>query len=165
MVLTSGILMPGTAVIYKEFTKYQRKKEQDQWDKSNLWRLKQLLKRLERQKVVAINGNQIVITNKGKRKLLKYDLETMTLTQKIDGKWRIIIYDIADMKKQERELFRSMLRKLHLLQLQESVYLTPFVCDNEIEYLRQRFNIGNDVMVIKVAGIENESAYKKYFGI
>jgi hypothetical protein len=164
-ILTASILVPPTTILYKEFEKYKRNKEYDQWQKFNLWRLKQVLKRLERQKTIEVKGDQIVITDKGKKKVLQYNLETMSLRPKTDGKWRIIMYDISNMKKQERELFRSMLKKLQLLQLQESVYLTPFVCDDEIEFLRQQFNIGNDVIVLKVVGIENEPAYKKYFGI
>lgn len=164
-VLTSTILIPGSALLYKEYLKYKKNKDQDKWEKFNLWRLKQILKRLQSQKIIEVKGDQILITDKGIKKILKYDMETMTLKAKTDGKWRIILYDIADMKKQERELFRSMLKKLKLYQLQESVYLTPFVCEDEIEYLRQRFNIGNDVLVLKVTGIENENAYKKYFGI
>jgi CRISPR/Cas system-associated endoribonuclease Cas2 len=164
-ILTAAILTPPSMLLYKEFKKYKWGKEQTEWNKFNIWRLKQILKRLRSQKIIEIKDDRIVITNKGKRKVLQYDLETMALKPKTDGKWRIIMYDISNMKKRERDFFRSMLKKLRLLQLQESVYLTPFVCDDEIEYLRQRFNVGNDVMVLKVVGIENEAAYKKYFGI
>lgn len=164
-VLTSAVLIPGTAVLFKEIMKYKEQKDFADWEKFNLWRLRQVLKRLEKQKIISIHGDIIQITDRGKRRVLKYNLETMILKRKIDGKWRIIMYDIADMKKTERETFRGMLKKLKLFQLQESVYLTPFVCEDEIEYLRQLFHIGNEVMVIKVVGIENEEAYKKYFGI
>ena len=89
----------------------------------------------------------------------------MQLREKTDGKWRLIVYDVAELRKGERELFRLMLKKLKCFPLQESVYLTPFVCDDEIEYLRNIFNIDTEVKVIKVSGLENEIAYRKYFGL
>jgi hypothetical protein len=58
-----------------------------------------------------------------------------------------------------------MLKSLKFLRLQKSAYITPFICDDEIEYLRQFFNIGNEVIVLKITGIENEQVYKRYFGI
>ena len=89
----------------------------------------------------------------------------MEIKRKTDGKWRVIIYDFANLKRYQRDIFRDMLQKLQFLRLQESVYLTPFVCDNEIQYLREVFEIGNEVLVLKVKEIENEQIYKKYFGI
>jgi hypothetical protein len=165
IVIASSILVPPSALFYKEILDYKDYKDQQEWDKFNPWRLKQILKRLEKQKVIEIRGNVIQITDKGRNKVLQYNLETMCLKKQTDGKWRIIMYDIANLKKRERELFRYMLKKLRLLQLQESVYLTPYVCEDEIEYLRQYFHIGNDVLVLKVIGIENEEAYRRYFGL
>jgi CRISPR/Cas system-associated endoribonuclease Cas2 len=77
----------------------------------------------------------------------------------------VIVYDIANLKKFQRELFRETLKRLNFLRLQKSVYITPFVCDDEIEYLRQVFDIGSEVLVLRVAEIENAQVYKIYFGI
>ena len=89
----------------------------------------------------------------------------MELERKTDGKWRVIIYDVANLKRYQRDLFRQTLERLKLRRLQESVYLTPFVCEDEIEYLRQAFQIGNEVQILKVSKLENEKAYREYFGI
>ncbi len=85
--------------------------------------------------------------------------------KKWDGKWRIIIYDIFSKKRWERELFRRTLKRLKFLQLQKSVYLTPFECRNEIEYLRQVCNVDKEVLILTVSSLENEKAYKEYFGL
>jgi phenylacetic acid degradation operon negative regulatory protein len=86
-------------------------------------------------------------------------------SRKWDGKWRIIIYDIFSGKKQERELFRKTLKQLRFLQLQKSIYLTPFPCYDEIEYLRQVCDVGKEVIMLTVSGLENESVYKEYFNL
>lgn len=82
-----------------------------------------------------------------------------------DGKWRLVIYDVAKAKRVQSELFRLALTRLRLLRLQKSVYLTPFPCQNEIEYLRQFYTIGTEVQILTVGQLENEPAYRSYFGL
>jgi len=163
--LAASIVMPGLPMVLKPFLDEKRRRDKKEWEKYNLSRLRKLIKRLETQKVVEIVGEEVRITNKGRQRILKYNLEDMELKRKTDGKWRVIIYDVANLKKYQRDIFRKMLVKLKFLKLQESVYLTPFVCDKEIEYLREMFDVGKEVLVLKVKEIENEQIYKKYFGI
>lgn len=168
--LAATIIMPGLPLVLKPFLEERREREKNEWKKFNPWRLKQILKRLYEQKLVEIgeeNGIQVVkISEKGKKKLLKFNLEEMALNTKgWDGRWRIVIYDIFSGKRQERELFRKTLKQLRFLKLQKSVYLTPYKCYDEIEYLRQICNIGKEVLILTVSGIENAEAYKEYFGL
>lgn len=164
-ILTTTVLFPGIAALGPLIREVQRRQEEKEWERFNLWRLRQVIKRLEKQKIVEIDDGVVKITYKGKLKVLKFDLENMELKKKTDGRWRLIIYDIANLRKPQRELFRLMLKKLQFLRVQKSVYLTPFVCDDEIEYLRQVFGVRNEVLVIKVSSFENDDAYRKYFGI
>ncbi|SRR5260221_13812485 len=168
--IAASIVMPGLPLLAKPYMDKKEEEEKNEWKKFNTWRLKQVMKRLYEQKFVEItykNGSPVVeISEKGKQKLLKYELETMQLRQaKWDRKWRIIMYDIFSTKKREQRLFRKMLKQLRFFRLQKSVYMTAFPCADEIEYLRQLCNIGKEVVILTVSGIENEQAYKEYFGI
>lgn len=165
VVLTTVVLFPGIAALGPLIKEIQKEREKKEWEKFNLWRLRQVIKRLERQKMVEVIDGVVGITDKGRRKVLKFNLEKMEIKRRTDGKWRIIIYDVANPKRSQSEFFRETLKRLNFLRLQKSVYITPFICDDEIEYLRQLFSIGNEVIILKVAGIENEQAYKRYFGI
>lgn len=168
-ILSSTILIPGTAFIaglaIKEHENIQKKRQKAEWNKYNTWRLRQMLRRLEKQKMVVISGNSVIITKKGKTRLLEYDLLDMKLREKPDGKWRIIIYDVAELGKQQRDAFRGMLKRLKFLQIQKSVYITPFPCYEEIEYIRQRFGLSSEVKMIVATGLEETEAYNTYFGI
>jgi len=168
-ILSSTILIPGTAFIaglaIKEHENIQKKRHKAEWNKYNTWRLRQMLRRLEKQKMVVISGNSVIITKKGKTRLLEYDLLDMKLREKPDGKWRIIIYDVAELGKQQRDAFRGMLKRLKFLQIQKSVYITPFPCYEEIEYIRQRFGLSSEVKMIVATGLEETEAYNAYFGI
>ena len=166
----ASLIMPGLPLALKPFLDEKRRKEANEWKRFNTWRLRQVLKRMRDQKLIEIaqtnQGHIVKISDRGKRKLLKFSIDNMELNRKNwDGKWKIIIYDIYTDKKQERELFRKTLKRLKFLKLQKSVYLTPFKCHDEIEYLRQVCNIGDEVLILTVSGIENESAYKEYFGV
>ena len=172
--LVTSIVMPGVGVIAKEILKeYQRRqREQDikEWQKYNPWRLRQLIARMQESKYIKVieeNDTPIVkITQKGKNRLLKYDLENLKLDESNwDGRWHLVIYDIPKMKKSQSELFRETLKRLNMLKLQKSVYLTPFKCEDEIEYLRQLFGIGDEVQILIVDKLENEVAYRNYFGL
>ena len=149
-----------------DWVEYER-----EWRKYNPWRLRQALKRLREQKMIEIveeEGIKVVkLTQRGKQKILKYNMEEMALKipHRWDKKWRIVIYDIPTNKKGAAEVFRDLLQSLKFLMLQKSVYLTPFPCEDEIKYLREYFDIGENVVLLTVDGLENETPYRQYFGI
>lgn len=164
--LAASFVMPGaTGVVLKEYEQHKREKDEKEWRKFNLWRLRETIKRLNAQKIIEVKEGVIEITEKGRKKLLKFNLDDMDLGQKTDGKWRIIIYDISESKKKERDFLREILKRMKFLKLQRSIYLTPFICEDEIEYLKQMFGVGDEVKILKITGIDNEQAYKEYFGI
>lgn len=144
---------------------------QKEWEKFNPWRLRQALTRLHEQKMVEIVEEDdipvVKLTKKGKLKLLKYKLEEMELKKphRWDKKWRIVIYDVPKEKNNAARAFRSLLQQLKFLRLQKSVYLTPFPCEDEINYLRELFDIGENVALLIVASLENADPYRRYFGI
>ena len=110
--LAASLIMPNLPLLAKPFSDERRRREENEWKKFNMWRLKQVLKRMHQQKLVEIaerNGEQIVkISENGKKRLLKFNLDEMELKhQSWDGKWRIIIYDILTGKREEASLFRK----------------------------------------------------------
>ena len=171
--LAASIIFPGLPMAAKPFIdvvkEADRNKRQKEWEKFNLWRLRQVIKRMQSSKLVEVKEEKgvpiIKITHKGKQKLLRYKIDEMVLESNWDGKWRLVIYDVQTGKRANSEMFRTMLNKLRFLKLQRSVYLSPFKCEDEIEYLRLLFEIGNEVQILKVGSLENEAAYRRYFGI
>lgn len=173
--LTASLAFPGfplvARILMDEFEQVKKEKEFKQWKRFNLGYLRQILKRLKQQKIVKEdiqNGQPVVIlTEKGKTRYLKYQLQNMILDKppKWDGRWRLIIYDIAKYKKKVQEVFRETLKSMKFLKLQNSVYLTPYPCGDEIEFLRQFYGIGDEVLILTVSSLENESAYKEYFNL
>lgn len=154
---------------------FPEENSQDQTKKTvkdlRISRLRTLIKRLKKQNDIQLireNGKLILkLTEKGKIKLLKYDLKNLKLKKpkKWDGKWRLIVYDVPEKKYLVRDVFRRYLKSMEFLKLQASVYLTPYPCETEIELLRNYYDIINEVVVLTVSGIEQEQAYQEYFKI
>lgn len=112
------------------------------------------------------NGNiKIVLTNHGKKIELDYNLENIKLdTQKEwDGKWRMIIFDIPEHKKNARNALREKLRHLQLYPIQKSVFITPFGCEKEIDFICSVFDIRKYVLLFIVSNFEGEEKIKHYF--
>lgn len=172
--VATSFLLPGLPIalgaIGKAKSKYDWEKNQKAWKQFNVKYLKRNLKRLHEQKLVEVveeNGQEIVkLTQKGHTKYLRYKMEDWSNNNKgWDGKWRLVIYDISKLKKAKQEAFRRMLKQMNFWPLQESVYLTPYKCQDSIGYLREYFNIGEEVMLLEVSKLENEGHYKQYFGL
>jgi len=129
------------------------------WKDVNRTDLGRIIKRLEKQEMIAIRekGNKISIeiTEKGKRRLLEYDFENIQRKAKRrDGKWRIIIFDIPEDKKRNREAFRSKLVQLECIRLQDSVFVSAFPCKEEIDFLCHYLEISDYVTMAILDTIE-----------
>lgn len=167
--LSSVFFAPGITRAMKPLLK--KDKHWQDWKKFNPAYLRRTIKRLAKQKMVEIKQEgkkQVVkITKGGKMKILKYTLEELNISQKNrwDGKWRIVIYDIPLKQKRLQDLFRQTLKKLKFWQLQQSVYLTPFACEDKIEFLREYYGLGANVKIIKFKELEDEEVYREFFAI
>lgn len=172
--VAASVVAPGAGYIAKSIIDWkdetERKNIHKEWLRFNQAALKRNIKRLQQQKVVEIvnvNGTDVVkLTSKGRTKCFKFKLEEISLKkQKWDGKWRIIMYDISKHKKNQQSAFRAVIKRINILLLQKSVYVTPYPCAKEIAYLREYFEISDDVILIQADAIENETAYRAYFGV
>lgn len=172
--LAASVVMPGLTVAAGAIMRAKRKHDwaenQKEWKKFNVPLLRRNFKRLYEQKLVEVieeNGQKVVkLTQKGHTKYLRFKMEDWSNQNKgWDGKWRVVLYDISKFKKAQQESFRRMLKQMNFWPLQESVYLTPYKCQEAIKYLKEYFNIGEEVTVLEVNKLENEGYYKQYFSL
>lgn len=136
------------------------------------WEVNAVVKTLVRQKYVSViesaDGKITVrITKKGMTKALTYELNTMRILKpkKWDKKWRVVIFDVPEKYKDLRNAFRVRLRGLGLYQLQESVYVFPYPCFDEVEFLRELYGVGFTTKYLLVEKIEEDNSLREYFGL
>ncbi len=112
------------------------------------------------------NQFYVHLTPEGKKKAGWFQINDLKIKKpkKWDGKWRIVIFDISQLKKFLRELFRGKLKELGFYPLQKSVWVCPYDCQAEIELLREFFGLSVDEVRLVVAEkIENEKDLKRIF--
>lgn len=77
-----------------------------------------------------------------------------------DDKWRFIMFDIPIDFNTARDVLRRHLIAAGCFQLQQSVFVFPFPCINEIKAIAQRLGIQRYVEVCTVEDFSNKYAFK-----
>lgn len=143
----------------------------EQWKHYNVSYLRRTLRRLEQQKDVEVaeeKGQSVIkLTSGGKRKILRYNIEGMSVPRpkQWDRQWRLVLYDVPVAKHSLGEMVRQALRTIGFYPIQKSVYLFPYPCFEQIEFLREYYGLGNSLQYMLVKEIEHDDAYKTYFAL
>ncbi len=136
--------------LMRSFKRWQRYRKKSKKLYTAFWRLKK-----QGCLIIEKKNHQIYIslTEKGKKLAgwLQIDALKIKKPKKWDKKWRIVIFDIAQLKKFYREAFRGKLKELGFYRLQDSVWIIPFDCQDEIELLREFFGLTHKEMRLIVA--------------
>ncbi|MEK9167848.1 MAG: hypothetical protein AAB769_00740 [Patescibacteria group bacterium] len=153
---------PGFAQVASLFAP---KNERDEY------RVNRAIHRLHNRKLVRIykiGGNDVVeITHLGKRKVLEYNLADMKLVvpKKWDGWWYIVIFDIPEKRKRGRDAVSFKIKDLGLYSLQLSIFVSPYECRREIDFIGEFFGVRKYIKYIKAKEIEGEAHIKRYFNL
>lgn len=108
----------------------------------------------------------ITLTDKGRRKAgwLQIDSLKIAKPKKWDGKWRLAIFDIAQLKTLMRDAFRTKIRELGFRPLQKSVWVCPYECQDEIDLLRDFFGLDKkEIRLITAEDIEEDNFLREIF--
>lgn len=131
-----------------------------------LWTIAYLRRRKYISQHYAKDGTvKIVLTEEGKKRALRYNLDTLALprAKHWDGKWRIIAFDIPEKKKTGRHALTDQLKKLGCVMLQKSLWAWPYECKDEIDFIAEMFEIGPYVHYIVADSITSEKFLKYRF--
>lgn len=141
-----------------------------EWKEVERQSLRRAIKRLYEAKLIDEKQNSdgtitIVLSENGKRKVLTYDLEKMEIKKpkQWDRKWRVVLFDIPDSRKKLREILRLHLKNLGFYEFQESVFVHPYDCKDEIDYLIEFYGIREFVRFMIAESIDNELHLKNHF--
>lgn len=152
-VIGLALMFPGIGFLYKEINKAK-------WEAAKRrGTLKSTIKRLEKQQLISWseqNGEtKLTLTDKGRKRVLRYKIDELKIQKpnKWDGWWRVIVFDIPEEKKIAREVFRNKLKDLKFYQLQKSVFVCPYECKDEVDFLSHTFEVAPYVHVIKAKEI------------
>lgn len=80
-----------------------------------------------------------------------------------DKKWRIIIFDVPNNRNEKRDAFRRRLLNWGFIQFQKSVFVFPYECRSEVEFIARRLYIENNVRYIVADFFQDDHILIKKF--
>lgn len=131
------------------------------------YQYKKSLKKLIKNDVIFLFGEEIELTSKGKDLIKRIQLEEIDINrpEKWDGNWHLVCYDIPEDKKQLRDYFRKKLVDLGFKVIQDSLWVIPYECKEEIAVISQNLGISPYVAYLNTIYLPNQDKLIKYFSL
>lgn len=168
VVLTSPYGGKAVVGMVREYLEKQKKIKKDLLNSGNL---SQAIYYYKKNKLIKVNHRkdgkvEIVLTEKGRKRRLAYAWENMKISKpkKWDGRWRIVMFDFPKGANIFRDAFREKLKRLGFFQFQKSVWIHPYECKDEIDFISEKFNVAKYLTVLTVQ-IDSDKALREKFGI
>lgn len=143
-----------------------------EWQKINQRSLHEAIKKLYQSKMIDCKDNGdgitlLTISDNGKNRILKYNIENLKIKKpkRWDGLWRIVIFDIPESKKKARDAVSGKLKAIGMMPIQKSVFICPYNCKDEIDFITEIFEITPFVRFITANEIDIALDLKRKFGI
>lgn len=106
------------------------------------------------------------ITEKGELILqMEVKKKAMTKKRKWDKRWRVVIFDIPERRKNIRDRLRLFMSEYGFARLQDSVWIYPYDCEDLIALAKANFHIGADVLYMIVERLERDKYLREHFGL
>lgn len=126
----------------------------------NYFKMRGLIKEIQR----SDQKTTIALTQKGYIYGMKRQLPFLEIKkqERWDKKWRVVIFDIPEEKKNARDALRRMLKKLGFVELQKSVFIFPYPCEKEIAMVVQYFCAQSYIHYLE-STVKDDTNIKKFF--
>ena len=148
------------------------KEVKTEWQNINERALNNAIKNLYKSKLIKEKENRdgsltMILTDNGKKKAVTFNIDNLEIKKpkKWDREWRIIIFDIPEKKRESRDVLRNILKKLGFFELQKSVFVYPYPCQDEMDYVIEFFDLRLYVRIITATKLDNELHLKKIFNL
>jgi len=107
------------------------------------------------------------LSEKGEERLRKYELSNyeLKIPRIWDKKWRVIIFDIPEYRKNLRDKLRKTLMSIGFCKIQNSVWVFPYDCEELLVMLKADFKVGKDVLYMVVDKLEGDQFFKDSFDL
>lgn len=109
----------------------------------------------------------LILNENGKRKVLEFDIEKIEINRppRWDGKWRIVMFDVPERLRRLRNSLRWHFQEIGLIELQKSVFVYPYPCEKEIEFILEFYNARKYVRFVLAEKVDNGLHLMKKFDL
>lgn len=172
LLISAGVLIPAAIVApnsLKVFLPFFKKLTRRL--KSDSYRVRRSLVTMKNNRLVKTElrkGETVfIITEEGKKRIARGEFEKLKISvpQKWDKKWRMVLFDIPEEHKDAREALRLKLIELGFYKLQKSCFIYPFECRNEVDFVTEFFGVSQFTNYLLVESLEGERQLCDYFNL
>jgi len=131
----------------------------------------QYFSRLRKQKLIDIkkdgNCHKLTLTEDGRRVFFRFNYEDIEIkTPAIwDRNFRMVLFDIPEKLKPARDSLRLKMQDIGFVRFNDSVWVYPYPCQKEIDFIANYWEIGKYVHFALVKDITNREGLEKYFDL
>ena len=106
----------------------------------------------------------IRLTKEGKQKLnnIALECESSLVSTTWDGYWRIILLDIPEERKSEREALRYLLKKAGFACLKNSVWISMYPFEHLFTNIKKDLNLSSELIIIVTDKLDEETEKEFY---
>jgi DNA-binding transcriptional regulator PaaX len=163
-VVFTGALFPALVSIMnesKQSKRFSKKQIRGTFDLLKQRRLIEIVREKD-------GKTRVNLTNKGQTRIKEFCFEELQIskTKQWDKKWRILIYDIPTKPKiynKAREALRVKIKEIGFIQLQKSVWVCPYECEDEILFLAECYSVTKFIEILTVEKLLHSDQLKRKF--
>jgi len=127
--------------------------------------------RLRKQKLIDVKkvGDQEIfyLTEGGRDVFLRFNYDNIKIKEPRiwDRNFRMVLFDIPEKKKKARNIFREKIKEMNFVRFNDSVWIYPYSCQEEIDFIANYLKIGKYVHFALVKDLTNRDYLEKYFRV
>lgn len=141
-----------------------------EWGEINRSSLNRAIYTLYESRLVSTKDNHdgtltLMLSKEGKQLALTYDIDNIEIETPAhwDTKWRIVMFDVPEKYKKIRDTLRMHFKNMGFYEFQKSVFVHPYPCAKEIEYIVEFYQARKYIRFILATDIDNGLELKKHF--
>jgi len=148
------------------------KKISKEWQKINERSLRTAIQKLYQSKLIDFKEKSdgtvsMTLTDNGKKKIIQFNLDLIEIKKpKLwDRLWRLVIFDIPEGERRGRNALAAKLKELGFYPLQKSVFIHPYECKNEVDFIVELFNLRPYVRLFTIKETDIELDLRNKFNL
>lgn len=125
--------------------------------------LKTLAKKGEIESFDTPHSSFVRLTGQGRQSLRTLDVDnpSLPIPTSWDGKWRMVILNIPESNKEQRNALRYLLKKAQFVCAKNSVWISPYPFEHFFASIKKDMGLSEELMIIVADEIDGETA--EYF--
>lgn len=114
-----------------------------------------------------VNG-RLHLTERGQAHIERILMREYQIPEPVrwDGKWRVLIFDIREQRRQVRFRLRALLQGAGFVRLQDSVWVYPYPCDEFVALVRAHLASGvGELRALVAEALESDRSLREHFNL